>query len=618
MTGIRSTFVLMAMLGAGATTLSLGAVSPAQAGEQSGNDVSLRQRAEDLARAASERFSEILSGGKSQRVVQGTPPDAGKDTGATRGLRADARLGLAGVGVRGLRRRHCREIQKSIRRGGDYRASGRRRAATAGRARVARRGTATAPVASSEEPPQLEPSLGWTSLTENVREWLARANRSYRTEIVKKLIGAPQTATLRGDGASAEGRGRDAARNAAAGSARRGSRARHQIQSRRHRQGCGSGTQGQSDKAEAQARQGRSQRPRRSARPRQRPSASARQRPRRSARPKQRTSAGGSGRSETQGRSRGQAAGRGSRGQTQGRSRSQAHRASGRSQAQGRGGSRAARAGGRGKAQRGCGSQAACGGGRGEAQSRGGSQADCPRGRGEAQGRRRRGNQASAEELAAERKAVAEATRMAQASTDSSAQARLRPRCKSAPRARRRPRRPPRRRRSRRWRRGSSSVLRWRQRQQAGCQAPPQDGMRRARTGAAPSTDIVMSGARRAGTCTKAGAIVSVARSMDTAAVRRLGRGTRMWCAAATRCRGSRGATMGTARAIGGSIGRTGTGYETRTLFIRTSASIFRSAAVDCSGAGRGAGARLASSDQSKPHAPPRGSAAWCGPPRKS
>jgi nucleoid-associated protein YgaU len=42
--------------------------------------------------------------------------------------------------------------------------------------------------AAAEEVREPAPQLGWTYLVESMREWLARANRSYRTEIVKKLV----------------------------------------------------------------------------------------------------------------------------------------------------------------------------------------------------------------------------------------------------------------------------------------------------------------------------------------------------------------------------------------------------------------------------------------------
>ena len=68
MTGMRSLFVL-AMLGAPGAIAADNAAPPVTP--------ALRQRAEDLAGAASQRFTDILDGGKRQEIAQsGAPPAA--------------------------------------------------------------------------------------------------------------------------------------------------------------------------------------------------------------------------------------------------------------------------------------------------------------------------------------------------------------------------------------------------------------------------------------------------------------------------------------------------------------------------------------------------------------
>jgi nucleoid-associated protein YgaU len=170
MTGTRSSFVLLVVLVSHAASLE-----PVLAQEKSGGEPTLRQRAEDLARDASDRFTEILSGDRGSKVAEGA------DKGAGPGAGADGRpldpiwdwLGQASRAYRGV------IITKLRNPSGDVAIL------------VPPGGSApklpTAPIAGEivREP---EPRLGWTYMVESVREWLARANRSYRTEVVKKLV----------------------------------------------------------------------------------------------------------------------------------------------------------------------------------------------------------------------------------------------------------------------------------------------------------------------------------------------------------------------------------------------------------------------------------------------
>ncbi|HEX9881396.1 MAG TPA: hypothetical protein VGA65_02710, partial [Hyphomicrobium sp.] len=164
MTSTRSSFVLLVILVAQALTFSQ---VHAQAQDESGGDALLRQRAEDLAKAASERFSEILSGETGDEVAQGParetePLDPVWDW-----------LGQASRAYRGV------IITKLKSPSGEV-------AVLVPPGRAAPK-LPTAPAA-SEVAREPELRLGWTYLVESVREWLADANRSYRTEVVKKLV----------------------------------------------------------------------------------------------------------------------------------------------------------------------------------------------------------------------------------------------------------------------------------------------------------------------------------------------------------------------------------------------------------------------------------------------
>ncbi len=192
MMGVRSSFVLLAVLGAQGVWCATGIAAPddlsrpplAVAEEQPAppSDSTLRQRAEDLARAASERFSEIL-GGRSQKVAQGAGPEATKDE-ADRGADEDVFAPVWGWLARAAKDYQDVIIAKLKNPSGDV-------VILAPPGTVAAQSGAGPTLPEQRAPelkPELKPALSWDSVMERVRDWLARANRSYRNEIVKKLV----------------------------------------------------------------------------------------------------------------------------------------------------------------------------------------------------------------------------------------------------------------------------------------------------------------------------------------------------------------------------------------------------------------------------------------------
>lgn len=194
MTGMRSALVLALLLGAqghfGAVAVAASDESPAGplvvADDQpaAGPDVSLRKRAEDLARAASERFSEIMAGGRQPKVAQSTAPE-GHGT-----ARGPAGTDEAFAPVWGWLARSAKDyndviVAKFRNPSGDV-------VILAPQGTVVAQKDAAPEVLGkkpSELPPTSEPRPGWSwsAIEETVRDWLARANRSYRNDIVKKL-----------------------------------------------------------------------------------------------------------------------------------------------------------------------------------------------------------------------------------------------------------------------------------------------------------------------------------------------------------------------------------------------------------------------------------------------
>ena len=159
MTGMRSLFVLAMLSAQGAMAAEN---EPPQVTPQ------LRQRAEDLAGAASKRFSDILD--DEQRVAQ-TEPEKSIEQ---RGTFAPVWEWLARssqvydeVVIAQLKNKDGWTVV--VQRNGD-----------------AQPAPGQTPAQLAQAEPQRE-LRGWTGLVEMVRDWLARANRSYRNEIVKPV-----------------------------------------------------------------------------------------------------------------------------------------------------------------------------------------------------------------------------------------------------------------------------------------------------------------------------------------------------------------------------------------------------------------------------------------------
>ncbi len=186
MTGIRSSFVLLAAF----TGLAVGSVqaqaSPTSGGSSAAQRIgdqsarqhesagNLRRRAEDLAGAASKRFSDILSEQEGDAKIH----DKGRDAGGKSAPRAnDLTLIPAWDWLARASRDYENIIVAKLKN-----PSGEVKIVTPPRRVLAQ---AELPTAPEQTPPPPQP--GWGSIIENIREWLARANRSYHNEVVKKL-----------------------------------------------------------------------------------------------------------------------------------------------------------------------------------------------------------------------------------------------------------------------------------------------------------------------------------------------------------------------------------------------------------------------------------------------
>ncbi|MES0403834.1 MAG: hypothetical protein ABUJ93_10065, partial [Hyphomicrobium sp.] len=134
----------------------------------------MRRRAEDLAGAASKRFSDILSEQEGDAPVQ----DKGRDAGEKSAQRAND---LTLIPVWDWLARASRDYENII-VAKLKNPSGEVKIVTPPRRVLAQ---AELPTAPEQTPPPPQP--GWGSIIENIREWLARANRSYHNEVVKKL-----------------------------------------------------------------------------------------------------------------------------------------------------------------------------------------------------------------------------------------------------------------------------------------------------------------------------------------------------------------------------------------------------------------------------------------------
>ena len=187
MTGIRSSFVLLAIftglavgsVQAQASPTSGGSSTAQRSGDQSARQHesvgNLRRRAEDLAGAASKRFSDILSEQEGDAKLH----DKGRDAGGKSAQRAND---LTLIPVWDWLARASRDYENII-VAKLKNPSGEVKIVTPPSRVLAQ---AELPTAPEQTPPPPQP--GWGSIIENIREWLARANRSYHNEVVKKLV----------------------------------------------------------------------------------------------------------------------------------------------------------------------------------------------------------------------------------------------------------------------------------------------------------------------------------------------------------------------------------------------------------------------------------------------
>jgi hypothetical protein len=160
MTGMRSLFVLAMLSAQGAMAAEN---EPPQVTPQ------LRQRAEDLAGAASKRFSDILD--DEQRVAQAEPDKSIEQRGTFAPVwewLARSSQAYDEVVIAQLKNKDGWTV--IVQRNGEATPS-----------------PAQTPAQLAQAEPQRE-LHGWSGLVEMVRDWLARANRSYRNEIVKPLL----------------------------------------------------------------------------------------------------------------------------------------------------------------------------------------------------------------------------------------------------------------------------------------------------------------------------------------------------------------------------------------------------------------------------------------------
>jgi len=203
MTDRGSAFVLSVMLAQGCLCVAAIAepVTPAAPGVLADDrpapapDTSLRKRAEDLARAASQAFTDIMAGGAKpkEQVAQGAAPKPG-------GAAGDTSVGDGAFApVWGWLARSAKDYQDVIvaklkNPSGDVVILG-----PAGTVVAQKDAAPEVPERKPSELPEpraSEPRAGWSwdGVVETARDWLARANRSYRNEIVKKLVRPPQGA----------------------------------------------------------------------------------------------------------------------------------------------------------------------------------------------------------------------------------------------------------------------------------------------------------------------------------------------------------------------------------------------------------------------------------------
>lgn len=205
MTGIRSSFVLLAVLtgpqpwigmAAAADTPRQGAIELAadQSGTGAASDANVRKRAEDLAGAASERFTQILSDkdkaagqDEAEKTTAAAPQDGSDDSifAPVWDWLAQASKEYQDVII--VKLRDPKSEPAILTAPEAPKETPAAPTVTAQAPEQAPEQAPSEPQTAAPSEPESAPSLQWGSITTTIQEWLARANRSYRNEIVKKL-----------------------------------------------------------------------------------------------------------------------------------------------------------------------------------------------------------------------------------------------------------------------------------------------------------------------------------------------------------------------------------------------------------------------------------------------
>jgi nucleoid-associated protein YgaU len=198
MAGIRSSFVLLTLLGThavGSSAAAAGPVGPGQgitvvagqATQQSPADEATRRRAEALAREASDRFTEILTDKPGRLPEEGSrAQDSDQVLAPVWEWLARASMYYQDVIIAKLKDPAGEVMFESPPATIAAAPTAPPPAASPPSAIAPPLPIAIVPAEEDADGPSIQ--LGWTSVVEGVRDWLARANRSYRTEIVKKLV----------------------------------------------------------------------------------------------------------------------------------------------------------------------------------------------------------------------------------------------------------------------------------------------------------------------------------------------------------------------------------------------------------------------------------------------
>lgn len=152
----------------------------------------IRQQAEDLAKAASEEFSDLLAPQQKQQSKGGAPAGAAdaKPEGETApGSAIDTALAPVWDWLARSAKTYDGVVVAQLRSGDNWNVVLARNGIATGS--IVAAATAAAPHTANARDAESPEPHGWGGLVETVRDWLARANRSYRNEIVRPLRELP-------------------------------------------------------------------------------------------------------------------------------------------------------------------------------------------------------------------------------------------------------------------------------------------------------------------------------------------------------------------------------------------------------------------------------------------